>query len=134
VLLPSDHPLTAKTEIELKDLRHEKLIAMAGKANVLRKTIDAYLRQAGVEIDIAQSVDNPAMVMSLIASIRGITLIPAYVQNLMPWSVASRPLAGNVPSIDLVIGYSASNSSPILKRFLERIEDLAVRIDKTHVR
>ncbi|MDF7660685.1 LysR substrate-binding domain-containing protein [Erwiniaceae bacterium L1_54_6] len=133
VLLPSDHPLTAKMEIEPEDLRHEKFIAMADKAYVLRQTIDAYLGEAGVEIEITQSVDNPAMVMSLIASIRGVTLIPAYVQDLMPWSVVSRPLAGNVPTIDLVIGYSASNTSPILKRFLEQVDDLAARIEKAHV-
>jgi len=77
-----------------------------------------------------QSVDNPAMVMSLIASMRGVTLIPAYVQNLMPWSVVSRPLAGDVPTIELVVGYSASNTSPILKLFLSRVDELIARIAK----
>jgi LysR family hca operon transcriptional activator len=45
------------------------------------------------------------MVMSLVGSVRGLTLIPAYVENLMPWSVVSRPLAGDVPTIDLAVGY-----------------------------
>jgi LysR family hca operon transcriptional activator len=30
----------------------------------------------------------------------------------------SRPLQGDVPTIDLVIGYSNANTSPILKLFL----------------
>jgi LysR family hca operon transcriptional activator len=131
VLLPSDHPLTAKTEIAPEELQHEKFIAMAGKATVLRQVIDAYLGQAGVEVEIAQSVDNPAMVMSLIASMRAVTLIPAYVQDLMPWSVVSRRLAGSVPTIDLVIGYSASNTSPILKQFLSRLDEFTTRINMT---
>lgn len=129
VLLPSDHPLTAKAAIAPEDLRHEKFIAMADKAKVLRQVIDAYLGRVGVEVEIAQSVDNPAMVMSLIASLRGVTLIPAYVQGLMPWSVVSRPLAGAPPTIDLVIGYSASNASPILRQFLARMDELVSRID-----
>jgi len=38
--------------------------------------------------------------------------------EFLPWSVISRPLDGDVPTIDLVIGYSNSNTSPILKLFL----------------
>lgn len=130
VLMPSDHPLTALDAVRPEDLRHQPFIAMAEKAKVLRKVVDDYLFKSGVEVEIAQSVDNPAMVMSLIASVRGVTLIPAYVQNLMPWSVVSRPLAGEVPKIDLVVGYSASNTSPILLLLLSRLDDLRSRIDR----
>jgi LysR family hca operon transcriptional activator len=130
VLMPSDHPLTARQTIRPEDLRHEPFIAMADKAKVLRQIVDAYLAEAGVEVEVVQSVDNPAMVMSLIASLRGVTLIPAYVQNLMPWSVVSRPLAGDVPTIELVVGYSASNTSPTLKLFLSRVDELVARIAK----
>ncbi|MGS0893786.1 LysR substrate-binding domain-containing protein [Burkholderia stagnalis] len=129
-LMSSDHPLTARETIRPEDLRHEPFIAMADKAKVLRQVIDAYLARAGVEVEIAQSVDNPAMVMSLIASLRGVTLIPAYVQNLMPWSVVSRPLADDAATIDLVVGYSPDNTAPIVERFLSRIDELASRIAK----
>ncbi|CDY78200.1 LysR-family transcriptional regulatory protein [Caballeronia glathei] len=128
VLMPSDHPLTAREAVHPEELRHEPFIAMADKAKVLRQVIDAYLARSGVEVDVAQSVDNPAMVMSLIASMRGITLIPAYVQNLMPWSVASRPLAGDVPTIELVVGYRPSNTAPIVELFVSRVDELISRI------
>jgi LysR family hca operon transcriptional activator len=98
------------------------------KAKVLRAVIDAYLERSGVQITPTQDADNPAMVISLVASMRGITLIPAYVQNLMPWSVVSRPLDGDVPTIDLVIGYSKTNNSPVLKLFLSRLDELIARI------
>jgi LysR family transcriptional regulator, hca operon transcriptional activator len=130
VLMPSDHPLTAHKTVRPEELRHEPFIAMADKAKVLRQVIDAWLAKSGVEVDIAQSVDNPAMVMSLIASMRAVTLIPAYVQNLMPWSVVSRPLEGDVPSIELVVGYSPRNTAPIVSLFLSRVDELSSRIVK----
>lgn len=68
------------------------------------------------------------MVMSLVASTRGVTLIPAYVEGLMPGSVTSRPLAGKVPTIDLVAGYSRDNTSPILSLFLSRLAALAASV------
>jgi LysR family transcriptional regulator, hca operon transcriptional activator len=33
----------------------------------------------------------------------------------LPWSVVSRPLEGEAPTIDLAVGYNRANSSPILK-------------------
>jgi LysR family hca operon transcriptional activator len=54
-------------------------------------------------------------------------LLPAYAKNFLPWSVISRPLAGDAPSIDLVIGYSTTNTSPILAGFLSKTEELITR-------
>jgi LysR family hca operon transcriptional activator len=65
--------------------------------------------------------------MSLVASTRGVALLPAYAKNFLPWSVISRPLTGRPPKIDLVIAYSAANTSPTLKLFLSRIDDLLSR-------
>jgi LysR family hca operon transcriptional activator len=69
-------------------------------------------------------VDNMAMAMSLVASTRGLALMPAYAKNLLPSSVAIRPLEGEAPTIDLVVGYSKANTSPILKLFLSKLDDL----------
>jgi len=65
------------------------------------------------------------MAMSLVASTRGLALMPEYANNLLPWSVVSRPLEGDAPTVDLVIGYSRSNTSPVLKLFLSRAEELS---------
>jgi LysR family hca operon transcriptional activator len=131
VLMPSDHRLASQKTIRAQDLIGEPFIAMANKAKVLRSVIDDYLKRENVEIKPAQFVDNPAMVMSLVASTRGLTLIPAYVQNLMPWSVTSRPLAGDAPTIGLAVGYSRSNNSPILKMFLSHMDELIARVAKS---
>jgi LysR family hca operon transcriptional activator len=123
-LMSSDHPLTVHERIEPQQLVGEPFIGMVNKAWVLRKVIDAYLERSGVQITPTQGADNPAMVMSLVASLRGVSLIPAYLQALMPWSVVSRPLAGHVPTVDLMVGYSRTNESPVLRFFLSRLEEL----------
>jgi LysR family hca operon transcriptional activator len=61
--------------------------------------------------------------VSLVASTRGMALLPASAENFLTWSVVSRPLKGEIPTIDVVVGYHKANTSPILKRFLSRIED-----------
>jgi LysR family hca operon transcriptional activator len=50
-----------------------------------------------------------------------VALLPAYAENFMPSSVTSRPLKGEAPTIDLVVGYARTNTSPILALFLSRV-------------
>ena len=70
------------------------------------------------------------MAISLVASTGGVTLLPLYAQNLLSPSVVIRPLQGEVPAIDLVMGYSRSNTSPLLKRFLARADELVARVSQ----
>ena len=124
VLMPSDHRLTAKQAIHPRELVGEIFIGGANKAAVLRAVTEDYLRRSGVNIKLDHGVDNMAMAMSLVASTRGVALMPAYAKNLLPWSVVSRPLEGEAPTIDIAVGYSKSNTSPILKLFLSRLDEL----------
>jgi LysR family transcriptional regulator, hca operon transcriptional activator len=92
--------------------------------SVLRAVTDEYLRDSGLDIKVDHAVDNMAMAMSLVASTRGLALMPAYARNLLPESVVARPLRGEAPTIDIAVGYSKTNTSPILKLFLSRLDKL----------
>jgi len=124
VLMPSDHRLTSREAIHPREFVGEIFIGGSNKATVLRAVTEDYLRRCGLEIKLDHGVDNLAMAMSLVASTRGLALMPAYAKNLMPWSVVSRPLGGEAPTIELAIGYSKSNTSPILKLFVSRLDEL----------
>ena len=131
VLMPSDHRLTAKQAIHSRELVGEIFIGGSRKASVLRAITEDYLRRSGVDIKIDHGVDNMAMTISLVASTRGLALMPAYAKNLLPGSVVSRPLEGEAPTIDIAVGYSESNASPILKLFLSRLDEL-MRSNQKH--
>jgi LysR family hca operon transcriptional activator len=130
VVLPHDHHLTALKAISPRDLVGETFVTVSGTAPVLRVVIDNYLKRSGINITPAHEADHLAMGMSLIASTRGVGLLPAYAQNFLPSSVTSRPLKGDTPTIDLVLGYKKSNHSPILKRLLSRVDELVARADE----
>jgi len=130
VVLPSDHRLASYEAINPHDIVGETFIAVSNTAPVGRKVVDDYLRRSGIDIKPDHEADHLAMAMSLVASTRGVALLPAYARNLLPSSLISRPLQGDVPTIDLVVGYSKTNTSPILKLFLSRIDDLIARVSK----
>jgi LysR family hca operon transcriptional activator len=94
--------------------------------------IDQYLERSGLNFQQSHRVDNLAMAMSLIASTRDVALLPIFAKNFLPLSVTSRPLDGEAPTIDLVIGYNKTNTSPILGLFLSRLDQLRKKAPQTH--
>src|ERR1700686_642981 len=130
VILPSDHRLAALKAISPKDLAGETFVIVSHTAPVLRAVIDNYLKRSGINITPAHETDHVNMGISLIMSTRGVGLLPAYAQNFLPASVTSRPLKGDAPTVDLVLGYRKSNQSPILKLLLSRVDELVARASK----
>ena len=130
VILPSDHRLAALKAISPRDLVGETFVNVSSTAPVLRVIIDNYLKRSGTSIRPAYEADHLAMGMSLIASARGVGLLPVYAQNFLPESVTSRPLKGHAPTIELVLGYRESNESPVLKVLLSRLDELVARASK----
>jgi LysR family hca operon transcriptional activator len=68
----------------------EIFIGGANMAAVLRAAAEDYLRRSGVDIKLDHGVNNMAMAMSLVASTRGLALMPAYAKNLLPGITVDR--------------------------------------------
>jgi len=126
-VLPSDHRLAAQETIDPRDLAGETFIGISEVPRVLRAVVRDYFKRLGIDIVPSLEIDNYAMAISLVASTRGVALLPASAENFVPWSVVTRPLAGEAPTIDVVVGYHKANTSALLKRFLARFDELAVR-------
>jgi LysR family transcriptional regulator, hca operon transcriptional activator len=124
VVLPSDHPLAEEREIDPKALKGEALVGFSDFAIELREVVEGYLLGKGIELTPSHRVENPATLLSLVASLRGVALMPAYIEALLPWSVVSRPLKGEPPTIDLAVGYRSDNPSPVLQTFLAGLDQL----------
>jgi len=130
VVLPSDHHLAARKTLSPRDLVGETFVAVSHTAPVLRAVIDDYLKRSGIHITPAHETEHVVMGVSLIASTGGVALLPAYAQNFLSRSVTSRPLKGDTPTVELVLGYKKSNESPILKLLLSRLDELVARVSK----
>lgn len=124
VILPRDHPLASHAAIDPRDIDPQAFIGYSDTPHVLRGIVDRYLRDRGVTVSPTHFLDGFATGISLVASTGGVTLLPAYVEPLLPQSLVSRPLIGNVPVIEVAAGYRPDNPSPILKFFLENIDTL----------
>jgi LysR family hca operon transcriptional activator len=127
VVLPSDHRLASQAAIAPYELTGESFLGMSSTAPVLQVVIDDYIAHCGLRFKSVHRVDNLAMALSLVASTRSVVLLPEYANYFLPWSVTSRPLTGDVPTIEVVVGYRRANTTPTLALFLERLADFTAR-------
>jgi LysR family hca operon transcriptional activator len=123
-ILPREHPLAEHSEIDPADLDQVSFIGYSDTPHVLRSIVERYLRERGVVVSPSHFLDGFATGISLVASTKGLTLLPAYVERLLPQSVVSRPLVGSPPMIEIAAGYRADNPSPVLASFLQNIDQL----------
>jgi LysR family hca operon transcriptional activator len=132
VLMPSDHALAKRTSIRPQDIAGETFIGVsATRAPTLKAVIEDYARRNGVDLKPDHQAENIAMAISMVASTRGVSLLPLYIQNLLPKTVVSRPIQGAPPMVDLVIGYNEANKSPLLKFLLTKVDELKFRVSKS---
>jgi LysR family hca operon transcriptional activator len=131
VVLPSGHRLAARKDIDPRDLAAETYISPTRVAPALKAVIEDYAAKSDLTLKPEYDAENLSSVVSLVASTGGVTLMPLYVQMMLSPSVVIRPLQGETPTIDLMIGYSRSNTSPLLKRFLSRVDELVANVVKT---
>jgi len=127
LVFPSDHRLATRSAVKLREIKGEPFIKPSRTAPTLRKIIEDSLKRSGLDIRADHEVHNLAHAFSMISSIRAVTLLPAYAKNFLPSSVTSRPIQGDTPMVDFVVGYSKANASPVLKLFLARVDDLISR-------
>jgi len=130
VILPSDHRLASRDAVRPLDFVGETFIGMADQAPVLRSLIEGYFRRLGIDLHPVHRVEYLSMAISLVASTGGLALLPDFARNFLTWSVISRPLADDAPLIDLVLGHHTANTSPLLKLFLSRTDNLIARVAK----
>jgi len=124
-VLPADHRLTSRKKIKPQELAREIYVSAARTSPVLKAVIQDYATKVGITLKAEYEGDNLPSAMSLVISTGGVTLIPLYAQNMLTPNVVARALDGTPPMIDLTLGYNDANSSPLLRRFLSRSDELA---------
>jgi LysR family hca operon transcriptional activator len=135
VILPANHRLAKHKTIRRRELAGETFIAGSTKlAPVLRSVVKEYAMSAGISLNQEYDVENISGGMSMVASTGSLMLLPLYGTKMLVPSVVARPLEGEPPTVDLVLGYNKSNTSPLLKRFLARTNDLVAGVQEQNSR
>jgi LysR family hca operon transcriptional activator len=124
-VFPSDHRLASQDAVAPEEIRGETFYLPSKSAPAVRRIVLDYLGRAGVDLKPDREVHNVVHAISMIASTRGIVMLPAYTRRYLPETITTRPVRGEAPMLDLVVAYHKANKSPILKLLLSEVGKLA---------
>jgi LysR family hca operon transcriptional activator len=123
-VFPSDHRLASQAAVAPQEVANETFLFPSKTAPAVRRLVLEYFNRAGVDLKPGHEVHNVVHAISMITSTGAMMLLPAYTQRFLPESVTTRPVKGEVPTLDLIIAYHKANNSPILKLLLSSIGKL----------
>ncbi|MEN3348628.1 MAG: LysR family transcriptional regulator, hca operon transcriptional activator, partial [Bradyrhizobium sp.] len=113
-VFPSDHRLASQATVAPQEIVGETFYLPSKSAPTARRIVLDYLGQAGIDLKPDREVHNVVHAISMIASTRGVMMLPAYTKRYLPETITTRPVRGETPMLDLVVAYHKANKSPIL--------------------
>jgi LysR family hca operon transcriptional activator len=120
-VFPSDHRLASQAAVAPEEVENEIFYLPSRAAPAVRRVVLEYFDRAGIDLKPEHEVHNVVHAISMITSTRAVMLLPAYTKCYLPGSITTRPVKGEVPTLDLIIAYHKANNSPILKLLLSGI-------------
>jgi molybdate transport repressor ModE-like protein len=96
-VVPADHPLAARTEIDLAELAQERFVGPPDGTSCHDVTVSG-CSAAGFTPDFVHSSLDFFTTMSLVAAGLGVALVPRLAQSAVPQGAAVRPLRAPAPA------------------------------------
>ena len=120
--LPRKHPLAAKKELCLTDLKNEQFVSMSQTSNLF-SVIRYYCSQHQFVPQITTLADNPSMIRDLLRLNLGIAFIPAYTwQGFASETVVLKPVYDMPMSRYLLLSWDANRfQTPAMEQCKELI-------------
>ena len=117
--------LSCATALRLAESGRRVLIVSTDPAysGSLAPIVKAWFAQENSQPNIVQVATNILVTMNLVGMGLGVTLIPGYMNNFNTGQVVFRPIAGNVPSIALLMAWKKGEMKPALRDFIAIVQE-----------
>ncbi|MBP6116474.1 MAG: DNA-binding transcriptional regulator HcaR [Neisseriaceae bacterium] len=118
LLLPHQHPLAAKANIDVQDLNHVDFVhSDPAYSGLLYPLINQYFQDHNIRVNTVQNASNILLNLNLVGMGLGCTLLPAYTTAIISDRICVRPLNPPPPPIDLLMVTRKDHNMPELKAF-----------------
>jgi DNA-binding transcriptional LysR family regulator len=131
VALPDAHPLTAETQVEMRQLAEEPFI-LPPQHHVpacYGHIMEACRRAGFFPKAVQKDVRLMQTIVGLVAGGLGVALVPASLQNLGRIGVTYKRIKDLSLAVEMGVVWRPDNASTVLRAFLEIVEEIAKRQD-----
>jgi DNA-binding transcriptional LysR family regulator len=119
-ILPSSHPLSAKKEIRLRELKGNPFVMYAREyAPGFHDLLTGILSNAGVVPKVVQTAGEMPTLISLVDAGVGVSIVPASVAKRIVSNVAVCSILDRVPLSEIGLAFARKNTTAVVRRFCE---------------
>ncbi|WP_137145346.1 LysR family transcriptional regulator [Mycolicibacterium sp. CR10] len=123
--LPAGHPLAAREELSVADLRDEEFVAHASHGrSVMSSILAAACADAGFVPNVRHEVTETSTLVTLVAAGLGVAIVPAPTAALDIAGVDYRPLTPTALGVDLLAGTLTTTENPLIDNVIATLRDL----------
>jgi DNA-binding transcriptional LysR family regulator len=133
VLLPPSHAATHRPAVRLSDLTGDPWIVAATPDDPPRDALVRALSREGLELRVAQHIDDYAVTEALVAAGFGVALVPSIATGPLPGNAVIRPLVDTPLVRRIYVAWHNRPSSLALARLVEAIRTVARRTTATNL-
>ena len=119
-ILPSGHPLAAKKEIRLRELKGNPFVMYAREyAPGFHDLLTGILSDAGVVPKVVQAAGEMPTLISLVDAGVGVSIVPASVAKRVVSKVVVCSITDRLPESEIGLALARQNTAPLIRRFCE---------------
>ena len=124
VALPADHPRAGDRAIDPADIAGEPLVIPARSHRpILFDLINRYLAGHGVSPRILQEANERHLIIAMVASGLGVSMVPAWVSQFRREDVVYRPFSDGGPKADVLVAWRRDERMAAVHDFLARVPE-----------
>ena len=124
VALPANHRLVSRPRLTVANLANEAFILLQRESvPVYHDLVLKSCREAGFVPHVPHEVSQPQMVLGLVASGMGVSLVPHSVRKARASGVVFRPLSPSPRVLRTALAWRRDAASPLIARFLQVVAD-----------
>ncbi|WP_181276242.1 LysR family transcriptional regulator [Brevibacterium oceani] len=125
VVVPADHRLAERTSVEVTELRQEPFVMGPVDGNSsLTLAARQICQESGFNPDVAQTVSDPFLILSMVAAGVGVALVSSEVIAVLPEAAVWVEIAGRPHAFRHGIIWSSENDSIAVAALLSILDDV----------
>ncbi|WBW62505.1 DNA-binding transcriptional regulator HcaR [Klebsiella electrica] len=129
VVMPATHPLAREREITAEQLNGVNFVSTdPAYSGELAAIVDKWVTEQRCQLNVVQMATNILVTMNMVGMGFGVSLIPGYMQSFNTGQVVFRPLAGEVPTIALLMVWKKGELKPALRDFIDIVKTRCERL------
>src|SRR5258708_18386161 len=124
-------PLAGKERLQLRDLRHQPVVALPDDADNLYPVILPYLQKRRIPVNLVRGAFDLTTLLLMAASCLGVALVPSSYRECGPPSLVYREIIDSTLDLSVGLAWKRGTANAVVTNFVRVVSGMAVTVHRS---